>query len=280
MYAIARQVSDRFITASHFHLPTALRLGGVCSLSADPGPCCNESLSQRFFYNSTSMKCERFIYGGCPGNANNFGSEEEGQGCCGELCLPLVFFDDHVDSLVNVLPLSSTAGCPYKGMRYYDISKGECAPCFGTCEEPNVPCLAICRSGCACPPGTVLHEGECIAVTECSNGESCDCHMFKVLHQRYFTGLCSICLLCNCIVINCHMTVTCHHVLSHYTRTSQHSRSTSGDVYRGLVLTHSLSSSLPPSLPPPLQSAKSKDRSTLMLSTRVFLVLVNVKSLK
>ena len=62
-------------------------------------------------------------------------------------------------------------------MRYYDISRDECAPCFGTCEEPNVPCPLICRSGCACPPGTVLHEEECINVTECSKGESCDCHM-------------------------------------------------------------------------------------------------------
>ena len=110
---------------------------------------------------------------------------------CFYLLSPLMIMLDSL--IVKVLPLSSPAGCPYEGMRYYDVSEGECAPCFGTCEEPNVPCPLICRSGCACPPGTVLHEGECINVTECSKGESYDCHMTAVRHQRYFTGLCSIC---------------------------------------------------------------------------------------
>ena len=66
-----------------------------------------------------------------------------------------------------MLSVPSPAGCPYEGMRYYDASKGQCAPCTGTCEEPNVPCPRICRSGCACPPGTVLHEGECTPKEEC-----------------------------------------------------------------------------------------------------------------
>ena len=75
-----------------------------------------------------------------------------------------------VDSISLSSPgccLSAPAGCPYEGMRYYDISRDECAPCFGTCEEPNVACPAICRSGCACPPGTVLHEEQCIPTEEC-----------------------------------------------------------------------------------------------------------------
>ena len=167
-----------------FHLSTsALRLDGVCSLDADPGPC--RASIPRFFYNSTSMKCEEFIYGGCFGNRNNFGSEEECHGCCGELCLLLILFRKHPAKslVVSLLSLSSPAGCPYEGMRYYDISRDQCAPCTGTCEEPNVPCPAICRSGCACPPGTVLHEGECISVTECPKGESCDCHMTTVLQH-------------------------------------------------------------------------------------------------
>ena len=73
---------NNFETLTECTKECALRLDGVCSLGADPGPC--RASIPRFFYNSTSMKCERFIYGGCAGNDNNFGSEEECQGCCGK----------------------------------------------------------------------------------------------------------------------------------------------------------------------------------------------------
>ena len=70
-------------------------------------------------------------------------------------------------TVVSMLSISSPAGCPYEGMKYYDVAKDECAPCTGTCEEPLVPCPFTCRSGCACPPGTVLHEETCIPMKEC-----------------------------------------------------------------------------------------------------------------
>ena len=56
----------------------------MCSLPADPGPC--QAYIPRFFYNSTTMKCEQFIYGGCLGNENNYESKEDCLECCGELC--------------------------------------------------------------------------------------------------------------------------------------------------------------------------------------------------
>lgn len=37
----------------------------ICKLKADSGPC--EALTVRFFFNSTSKKCEEFNYGGCKG---------------------------------------------------------------------------------------------------------------------------------------------------------------------------------------------------------------------
>uniref|UniRef100_A0A8D0FX38 Protein AMBP n=1 Tax=Strix occidentalis caurina TaxID=311401 RepID=A0A8D0FX38_STROC len=46
-----------------------------CRLSRDPGPC--SGMLSRFFYNSSSMACETFLYGGCLGNGNNFYSEKE-----------------------------------------------------------------------------------------------------------------------------------------------------------------------------------------------------------
>ncbi|NXM84837.1 AMBP protein, partial [Oenanthe oenanthe] len=46
-----------------------------CRLGRDSGPC--SGMLSRFFYNSSSMACETFLYGGCLGNGNNFYSEKE-----------------------------------------------------------------------------------------------------------------------------------------------------------------------------------------------------------
>ncbi|NXU71444.1 AMBP protein, partial [Oreotrochilus melanogaster] len=46
-----------------------------CRLSRNPGPC--SGMLPRFFYNSSSMACETFLFGGCLGNGNNFYSEKE-----------------------------------------------------------------------------------------------------------------------------------------------------------------------------------------------------------
>ncbi|CAB3989200.1 serine ase inhibitor [Paramuricea clavata] len=42
----------------------------VCSLDKDPGFC--RGYFPRYFYSSKSQACEKFIYGGCQGNQNNF----------------------------------------------------------------------------------------------------------------------------------------------------------------------------------------------------------------
>ncbi|XP_046577618.1 carboxypeptidase inhibitor SmCI-like [Haliotis rubra] len=44
--------------------------GDLCSLPKDPGQCA--AAIRRWWYNKRTNKCQRFIYGGCPGNANNF----------------------------------------------------------------------------------------------------------------------------------------------------------------------------------------------------------------
>uniref|UniRef100_A0A8C0G0W1 Tissue factor pathway inhibitor 2 n=1 Tax=Chelonoidis abingdonii TaxID=106734 RepID=A0A8C0G0W1_CHEAB len=53
----------------------------ICRLEADPGPC--RGYLKRYFFNLSSMKCEKFIYGGCYGNDNNFQDEDS----CVDSCL-------------------------------------------------------------------------------------------------------------------------------------------------------------------------------------------------
>ncbi|KAH0619362.1 hypothetical protein JD844_019407 [Phrynosoma platyrhinos] len=52
----------------------------VCLLPSDRGDC--DAHIPRFFHNSASGECEKFIYGGCGGNENNFLSKEE----CLQVC--------------------------------------------------------------------------------------------------------------------------------------------------------------------------------------------------
>ncbi|XP_052096361.1 isoinhibitor K-like [Mytilus californianus] len=42
----------------------------VCWLPASSGPC--YGYFNKYYFNKRSGKCEKFVYGGCQGNANNF----------------------------------------------------------------------------------------------------------------------------------------------------------------------------------------------------------------
>ncbi|XP_054868390.1 kunitz-type protease inhibitor 2-like [Amphiprion ocellaris] len=48
---------------------------GHCLVSPDPGPC--RAAFPMFYYNPDSASCQSFIYGGCRGNENRYGSVEE-----------------------------------------------------------------------------------------------------------------------------------------------------------------------------------------------------------
>jgi hypothetical protein len=51
-----------------------------CRLAKEPGSC--RGFFPRYFHNPATGQCERFIYGGCQGNANNFQTLEECQAAC------------------------------------------------------------------------------------------------------------------------------------------------------------------------------------------------------
>ena len=52
----------------------------ICALAPELGGCHNYVV--HWYYNVTNERCERFWYGGCEGNANNFDSEQQ----CLEFC--------------------------------------------------------------------------------------------------------------------------------------------------------------------------------------------------
>jgi len=53
----------------------------ICALPSETGPC--RAMKPRYYYNSQKQKCERFMYGGCKGNDNNFGTHRECVMKCG-----------------------------------------------------------------------------------------------------------------------------------------------------------------------------------------------------
>ena len=55
----------------------------LCSLEPEVGFC--KGYLPRYFHNSTSKQCEKFIYGGCGGNGNNFRNLSQCQQTCSEL---------------------------------------------------------------------------------------------------------------------------------------------------------------------------------------------------
>ena len=62
------------------HLHELLLIADVCELEPETGPCL--AYKPQYFYNATSHKCERFVYGGCRGNGNRFRTKSQCQNTC------------------------------------------------------------------------------------------------------------------------------------------------------------------------------------------------------
>ena len=55
----------------------------ICRFPPEVGPC--RGVYPRWFFNATSSQCELFLYGGCYGNDNQFGTLNECIDHCGKL---------------------------------------------------------------------------------------------------------------------------------------------------------------------------------------------------
>ncbi|XP_030892254.1 tissue factor pathway inhibitor isoform X1 [Leptonychotes weddellii] len=73
--------AEEYTDITDVELPPLKLLHSFCALKADNGPC--RAMITQFFFNIHTQQCEEFMYGGCEGNQNRFGSLEE----CEEKCM-------------------------------------------------------------------------------------------------------------------------------------------------------------------------------------------------
>lgn len=67
--------SNMKFTFNHFFLSEPeITPVGICQKKEERGPC--SDFEVKWFYNTTSQRCDRFWYGGCEGNDNRFDDEE------------------------------------------------------------------------------------------------------------------------------------------------------------------------------------------------------------
>lgn len=111
----------------------------VCDLPVVSGPC--DAYIPRWAFVARTGQCERFVYGGCGGNANNFESKER----CEVACAPR----DRCE-----LPIES-GDCRAVILRFaYNVETGDCEPfIYGGCggNENNFETLEACKKRCDVP---------------------------------------------------------------------------------------------------------------------------------
>lgn len=115
----------------------------ICRLESDSGPC--RTAEARWYYNYAEGLCDRFAYGGCDGNQNNFLSAEECEQNCGsvrEACsVPAVYGKCrenvtrwHYDSASKECHEFAYSGCRGNKNNFY--SKVDC---LIECRQKDIP---------------------------------------------------------------------------------------------------------------------------------------------
>lgn len=110
------------------------RSQNVCELKVDPGPC--KGAFVKYYYNSATGVCKKFIYGGCEGNGNNFRTWIECSKTCHDPCRRPAKKGPCRSSLTRF---------------FYNSAKGQCERfTFGGCggNRNNFVTLKDCKKTC------------------------------------------------------------------------------------------------------------------------------------
>ncbi|XP_015282965.1 PREDICTED: papilin-like [Gekko japonicus] len=109
-----------------------------CQLPPETGPC--RQKLQRYYYNHEQKRCLTFVYGGCPGNGNNFETEKACQEACGK-----------ISPEVCKLPMDSGPCLAHMERYYYDRASRTCKKfVYGGCRgngnrfSSKTECMMVC----------------------------------------------------------------------------------------------------------------------------------------
>ncbi|XP_076360877.1 papilin-like isoform X2 [Tachypleus tridentatus] len=123
----------------------------ICRLPSEHG-LCRDSL-QRYYYSSSQQRCLPFIYGGCGGNSNNFGTREECETRCGQ---DYSTEDPNIGGDICRLPREH-GPCQESFQRYY----------YSPSQQQ---CLSFIYGGCGGNKNNFVTREECVA--RCGGGDS------------------------------------------------------------------------------------------------------------
>jgi hypothetical protein len=135
----------------------------ICELPLDPGACDSGIQILGFFFNSSTRRCEHFIYCGGRGNANRFDTRESCRGTCGGLAVELCS-----------LPVEPFDCQDYPGDYYFDAQTGRCEqyewPLCGRNDnrfETEEACLETCGPEFSCPGALPAANTPCSVAGRC-----------------------------------------------------------------------------------------------------------------